>query len=292
MTAPVLEVTAPRRGRRSLVLRRILKNRSGAVGLVLTVLVLLITVFAPLLAPYDPNAITPGGTGLAAPSSAHWFGTDELGRDVLSRVLYGSRSSLQASVLATLIAVAVAVPIGITAGYFRGPWDAVVMRVNDTVLAFPFIVLAVGLAAILGPSLLNAAIAIGISQVPQLLRVTRGEALALREEDFVSASLADGAGPVSVMRRHVFPNLVNTLIVQATVMLPFAIVTESMLSFLGLGVQPPAASWGVMLTTAQSYTANAPFLAVFPGLAIFVSALALNLLGDGLRDALDPKANR
>lgn len=288
----VVELPSQSRSRRSLVLRRVLRNRSGAIGLALTLLVLAIAVFAPLLAPYDPDDIAPGAAALASPSAAHWFGTDELGRDVLSRVIIGSRSSLQASVLATLIAVAVAVPIGITAGYFRGPWDAVVMRVNDTVLAFPFIVLAVGLAAILGPSLVNAAIAIGVSQVPQLLRVTRGEALALREEDFVNASRADGAGHLSVMWRHILPNLGNTVIVQATVMLPFAIVTEAMLSFLGLGVQPPTASWGVMLTTAQAYTTSAPFLAIYPGLAIFFSALALNLLGDGLRDALDPKANR
>jgi peptide/nickel transport system permease protein len=288
----LVELESESRSRRGIVLRRVVKNRSGVIGLVLTFLVLVVTVFAPLLAPYDPNQIVPGAAALASPSAAHWFGTDELGRDVASRVILGSRSSLQASVLATLIALAVAVPIGITAGYFRGPWDALVMRINDTVLAFPFIVLAVGLAAILGPSLLNAAIAIGVSQVPQMLRVTRGESLALREEDFVTASRADGAGHVSVMRRHVAPNLVNTVIVQATLMLPFAIVTESMLSFLGLGVQPPTASWGVMLTTAQAYTSSAPFLAVFPGLAIFISALALNLLGDGLRDALDPKANR
>lgn len=277
---------------RRLILRRFIKHRSGAFGLGVFLAVLFVAFFAPLFAPYDPNYMISGAVPLAPPSIEHWFGIDELGRDVLSRIIFGSRASLEVSVLATLIAVAIAVPIGITAGYFRGRLDMVIMRLNDTVLAFPFIVLAVGLAAILGPSLLNAALAIGISQIPQLLRVTRGEALAIREEDFVNASLADGAGRFVVMRRHILPNLANTVIVQATLMMPFAIVTEAMLSFLGLGVQSPTASWGVMLTRSQSYTANAPFLAIFPGLAIFVSALSLSLLGDGLRDALDPKANR
>jgi peptide/nickel transport system permease protein len=153
-------------------------------------------------------------------------------------------------------------------------------------------VLAVGLAAILGPSLTNAALAIGISQIPQMVRVMRGEALAVREEDYVAASVADGAGSATIIARHVFPNVVNTVIVQATVLMPFAIITESMLSFLGLGVQPPTPSWGVMLTAAQAYTGQAPFLAVFPGAAIFVAALGFNLLGDGLRDVLDPKTSR
>lgn len=275
-----------------IIVSRVLKHRTGAVGFVVFLLVVVVAIFAEFVAPYGPALMIPGSTPLAPPSIEHWFGIDELGRDVLSRTIFGSRASLQVSVVATLLAVIVAVPVGIVAGYFGGRLDMVIMRINDTVLAFPFIVLAVGLAAILGPSLMNAALAIGISQIPQLIRVSRGESLAAREEDYVKAALADGANHFRVMLRHILPNLASTVIVQATLILPFAIVTESMLSFLGLGVQPPTPSWGVMLTTAQAYTADAPFLAVFPGLAIFVSTLSLSMLGDGLRDALDPKANR
>jgi peptide/nickel transport system permease protein len=282
----VVEGFGSRRG----LVRRVTSHRTGRVGLVFAAGVVLVSLLAPVLAPFEPGHIAT--MPLQAPSAQHWLGTDELGRDVLSRVIWGGRASLQASVLATGLALLVALPFGLTAGYFRGHWDAVVMRLTDTALAFPFIVLAVGLAAILGPSLTNAALAIGISQVPQMIRVIRGEALAVREEDYVVASVADGAGSAAIIARHVFPNIVNTVIVQTTLLLPFAIITESMLSFLGLGVQPPTPSWGVMLTSAQSYTAQAPFLAVFPGLAIFVAALGFNLLGDGLRDALDPKVTR
>ncbi|WP_420814416.1 ABC transporter permease [Jiangella ureilytica] len=272
-------------------MRRIAGHRTGRIGLVLVGGVVLVALLAPVLAPFGPEEIT-GTPALTGPSGAHWLGTDELGRDVASRIIWGSRTSLQVSVLATLLALLVALPLGLMAGYFRGRLDTVVMRLTDTGLAFPFIVLAVGLTAIFGPSMVNAAIAIGISQVPMLIRVVRGEALAVREEDYIAASVADGAGSARILGRHVLPNIVNTLIVQVTVLMPFAIITESMLSFLGLGVQPPTPSWGVMLTAAQAYTAQAPWLAVFPGLAIFVAALGFNLLGDGARDALDPRRAR
>jgi peptide/nickel transport system permease protein len=268
-------------------LRLVTSHRNGLFGLIIVVLVITVGLAAPLLAPYGPGEIVT--SPLQSPSGQHWLGTDELGRDVLSRVIWGARTSLQVSVIATMFAMIVAIPLGLTAGYFRGPWDMVLMRLADTVLAFPFIILAVGLAAILGPSATNAAIAIAISQVPLLIRVIRSEALAVREEDYVQASRADGAGSATILTSHVFPNVANTVIVQATLLMPFAIITESILSFLGLGVQPPTPSWGVMLTAAQAYTAQAPYLAVFPGVAIFVAALGFNLLGDGLRDALDPK---
>lgn len=287
MTAAAASVRAPRR---HLLLRRLRAHRLAMVGLVASTVVVLTAVLAPWLAPFGPGEIAAPGA-LQPPSAEHWLGSDELGRDVLSRVIWGGRASLQASVLATGLALLLAVPIGLTAGYYRGPWDYAVMRATDTILAFPFLVLAVGLAAILGPSLANAAIAIGVSQVPQLIRVTRGEVLSLREEDFVLAAVADGAGSATIMARHLLPNVMNTLIVQATVIVPFAIITESILSFLGLGVQPPTPSWGVMLTAAQAYSAAAPWLAVFPGIAIFVATLSFNLLGDGLRDVLDPKAH-
>jgi peptide/nickel transport system permease protein len=186
----------------------------------------------------------------------------------------------------------IAVPIGLVAGYYRGWVDTVIARVTDVLLAFPFIILAVGLAAILGPSLTNATIAIGISAVPALIRVARGETLALREEDFVPAAVANGANDLTIIFRHILPNMTSTLIVQATLTIPAAIVGEAVLSFLGLGVQPPTPSWGTMLQDAQSYLAQAPRLAVYPGLAIVFAALAFNVLGDGLRDILDPRTTR
>jgi peptide/nickel transport system permease protein len=186
----------------------------------------------------------------------------------------------------------IAVPIGIVAGYYRGWIDPVIARLTDVLLAFPFLILAVGLAAILGPSLLNATIALGLAAAPPLIRIARGEALALREEDYVRAAIANGGGDVTIIGRHVLPNMMNTLIVQATLTIPAAIVGEAVLSFLGLGVQPPTPSWGTMLESAQSYLTQAPRLAVYPGLAIVLAALAFNVLGDGLRDIFDPKTRR
>jgi peptide/nickel transport system permease protein len=188
--------------------------------------------------------------------------------------------------------MAVAVPIGLVAGYYRGWVDTVIARLTDVLLAFPFLILAVGLAAIFGPSLLNATLALGIAAVPPLVRIARGEALALREEDYVRAAVANGAGDAVIIGRHILPNMASTLLVQATVTIPAAIIGEAVLSFLGLGVQPPTPSWGVMLNSAQPWLSEAPSLAVYPGLAIVIAALAFNLLGDGLRDVLDPKTER
>ncbi len=199
---------------------------------------------------------------------------------------------MQAGFFATMLALVIAVPIGMVAGYYRGWVDTVVARVTDVLLAFPFLILAVGLAAILGPSLLNATLALGIGAVPPLIRIARGETLALREEDYVPAAIANGAGDATIIFRHILPNMTNTLIVQATVTIPGAIVGEAVLSFLGLGVQLPTPSWGTMLQDAQSYLSQAPRLAVFPGLAIVLAALAFNVLGDGLRDILDPRTTR
>ena len=194
--------------------------------------------------------------------------------------------------LATLLALVVAVPIGVIAGYYRGWVDTVIARLTDVLLAFPFLILAVGLAAILGPSLTNATIALGVGAAPGLIRIARGEALALREEDYVRAAVANGASDARILARHVLPNMLSTLIVQATVAIPTAIIGEAVLSFLGLGVQPPTPSWGVMLSDAQSYLSQAPSLAVYPGIAIFACSLSFNLLGDGLRDVLDPRTTR
>jgi peptide/nickel transport system permease protein len=274
--------------RRKRLVRRFTRRKAAVFGLVVTTIVVLAAVLAPLIAPFDPAAEHFDAT-LQRPGSPYLLGTDDLGRDVYSRILWGARASIQAGVLSSLLAVMVATPLGFVAGYYRGWVDPVLSRVNDVLLAFPFLVLAVGLAAIFGPSLLNATLALGIAQIPIVMRIARGEVLSLREEDYVEAAVANGAGDRTIMFRHILPNAMGALIVQATVTVPTAIIGESVLSFLGLGVQPPTPSWGVMLAGGQSFIAQAPWLTLFPGLAIFFTTLALNLLGDGLRDVLDPK---
>jgi peptide/nickel transport system permease protein len=281
----------PRARRRRLLRRRFVRRPLAVVGLVVAVAFIVAAVLAPAIAPYSASA-TDFNALLAHSSRSHLLGTDELGRDVLSRILWGARASIEAGVLATLLAMAVAVPVGVVAGYYRGWVDAVIARLTDVLLAFPFLIVAVGLAAILGPSLTNATIALGVGAAPALIRVARGEALALREEDYVRAAVANGASDVRILMRHVLPNMLSTLIVQATVAIPTAIIGEAVLSFLGLGVQPPTPSWGVMLADAQSYLSQAPRLAVYPGVAIFLCSLSFNLLGDGLRDVLDPRTTR
>ena len=282
---------SPAARRRRILRRRFLRRPLAIVGLIVATSFVVVSIFAPLIAPYnyketDFNAL------LAHPSRHHLFGTDALGHDIFSQVVFGARASMEAGVLATLLALAVAVPIGLIAGYYRGWIDPVIARLTDAVLAFPFLILAVGLAAILGPSLKNAILALGIGAVPQLIRIARGEALALREEDYVRAAIANGASDLTILRRHILPNMMSTVIVQATVTIPILIIGEATLSFLGLGVQPPATSWGVQLRAAQDYLFDAPRLAVYPGVAIVLATLAFNLFGDGLRDVLDPRTQR
>ncbi len=277
--------------RRRLRGRRFLRRPMAVIGLIVVLVFAVTAIFAPLIAPYSASH-TDFNALLAHPSGKHLLGTDELGRDIFSRIVFGSRASMQAGFFATLLAMAIAVPIGLAAGYYRGWVDPVISRVTDVLLAFPFLILAVGLAAILGPSLLNATIALGIGAVPGLIRIARGEALSLREEDYVRAAVANGGSDLTILGRHILPNMTSTLLVQATVTIPIAIVGESVLSFLGLGVQPPTPSWGVMLASAQDFLDQAPRLAVYPGLAIAIAALAFNLLGDGLRDVLDPRTQR
>ena len=285
------DVLSPRARRRRLLRRRLARRPFALVGFAVATAFALAAILAPWVAPYSPSE--PDFTSiLAHPSTKHLLGTDELGRDILSRIIWGARASMQAGVLATGLAMAIAVPIGLVAGYYRGWLDPVISRLTDVLLAFPFLILAVGLAAILGPSLLNATIALGVGAAPALIRVARGEALALREEDYVRAAVANGASDGTIILRHIVPNMASTLLVQGTVTIPAAIIGEAVLSFLGLGVQPPTPSWGVMLADAQSYLSQAPRLAVYPGLAIFFCSLSFNLLGDGLRDVLDPRTTR
>jgi len=291
MSAIDVAAAPPRVRSRSRALRRLRRRPMAVFGLVVASLFVLMALFAPLIAPYDPAA-TNFSAVLQGPSAAHIMGTDDLGRDVFSRVVFGARASLEAGVLATLLALVVAVPLGLMAGYYRGWWDPVISRVSDVMLAFPFLIVAVGMAAIFGPSLRNVVVALGVAAIPWVVRVTRGEALALREQEFVRAAVANGAGDRTVLSRHLLPNMAGTLLVQATVWIPQAIIGEAVLSFLGLGVQPPTPSWGSMLSAAQPFISIDAWLALWPGLAIFLATLSFNLLGDGLRDVLDPRTQR
>ncbi len=278
----------PRRGR---LLRRLRRSPLAMTGLVVLTIAVLAAVLAPVIAPYPPDQAHFDDSFSPPGSPGYLLGTDSLGRDILSRILYGARASLLVGVLSVVLALAVGVPLGLLAGYFRG-LDAIVSRLTDVVLAFPFLILAVGLAAIRGASLGNAALAIGISQIPGIIRVTRSETLRLKSLDFIAAAVAEGASDLWVVVRHVLPNATSVLIVQATVAIPAAILGEAVLSFLGLGIQPPSPSLGTMLSEAQQSISSAPWTAVIPGVAIAVLTLAFNLVGDGLRDALDPRAAR
>ena len=269
-------------------LRRLVRRRGAMVGLGFVAFFVVLALFAPAIAPFDPLA-TSWSAIRKAPSMAHWFGTDEIGRDVLSRVIWGARASLSAGLVSVSIALALGVPIGLLAGYVGGLTDGLVSRFTDAMLACPFLILAIALAAFLGPSLTNAMIAIGISATPVFIRLTRAQVLAIKVEDYVEAARAVGNPHLRIVLRHILPNVLPPLIVQATLATAAAIIAEASLSFLGLGQQPPAPSWGSMLNTAKNYVENAPWMAVWPGVSIFLLVLSFNLLGDGLRDALDPR---
>jgi peptide/nickel transport system permease protein len=268
--------------------RRLCRRRGALVGLAVVVVFIALALFAPWIAPADPIA-TSWGAIRKAPSAAHWFGTDELGRDVLSRVIWGTRASLLAGVVSVSISLLLGVPIGLAAGFLGGVVDGVISRITDAFLACPFLILAIALAAFLGPSLTNAMIAIGVSATPIFVRLTRAQVINVAVEDYIEAARAVGNSPLRIVLRHVLPNITAPVIVQATLAIAAAVIAEASLSFLGLGQQPPAPSWGSMLNTAKNYVDQAPWMAVWPGLSIFLLVLAFNLLGDGLRDALDPR---
>jgi peptide/nickel transport system permease protein len=284
-----LDATGPRpASSRAPLVRRLVRRPAAAFGLVVVAAFIAIAVFAPFIAPYDPIA-TSFATVRKAPGAAHWFGTDEIGRDVLSRVIFGARASLEAGVLSVLISLSIGVPAGLLAGYAGGKVDMLISRLTDALLACPFLILAIALAAFLGPSLANAMIAIGISATPVFVRLTRGTTLAVRSEDYVLAARAIGNPPWRIALLHVLPNIVPPLLVQATLAIAAAVIAEASLSFLGLGQQPPQPSWGSMLNTAKNYIDNAAWMAIWPGVSIFLLVLSFNLVGDGLRDALDPR---
>ena len=276
----------PRRKRRGLA--RFMRNRAAVFGALLVALVVVMDVFAPWLTQYDPVQAS-FMTVRQAPSAAHWFGTDELGRDVLSRLLYGARASLLAGVVSVGIAVVLGVPLGLLAGYFGKLVDGVISRIADALLSIPFLILAIALSAFLGPSLTNAMAAIGISAMPRFIRLTRGQAISVKAEEYVEGARAIGLDHARIILRYILPNVLPPIIVQASLTVASAIIAEASLSFLGLGQLPPAPSWGSMLNTAKDFVSQAPWMSIFPGVAIFLAVLGFNLLGDGLRDALDPR---
>ncbi len=269
-------------------LHRYARNRLALIGLWIVMLVILSAALAPVLAPADP-AKPDFVNLLGSPSRAHFLGTDDLGRDELSRVIYGARTSLLAGIISVGIALCVGLPLGLMSGFFRGHLDNFLMRFTDALLSFPFLVLALAIAAVLGTGLGKAMIAIGIVFTPGFIRLSRAQVLSERERAYVEAARAIGAGDARIMLRHILPNSLSPVLVQASLAMAVAITFEATLSFLGLGTQPPTPSWGSMLNIAQAYLSRAPWLALWPGLAIFVTVLSLNLVGDGLREVLDPR---
>jgi peptide/nickel transport system permease protein len=268
--------------------RRFARNRLALVGLVLVAILVLIALFAPLLAPYDP-ARQSLFEKRAKPGAKYWLGADEFGRDILSRVLYGTRVALLVGALAVAVAVTAGATIGAAAGFAGGWIDAVIMRALEILLAFPYLLLAIAVVAALGPGAVNTTIAVGIWGTPTVARMIRATVLSLKETEYVRAARALGAHGAPLVLRHIVPNVLPTLVVYATLFMANAILVEAALSFLGLGVQPPTPSWGLMVATGRDVLLIAPHVATMPGLAIVVTILAFNLLGDGLRDALDPR---
>ncbi len=268
--------------------RIFMRNRAAIAGLLVLALILLAALSAPVIVPHGPLAADLARM-LTSPSGAHPLGTDELGRDILSRVLYGARISLTLGFVAVGIALFIGIPLG-AIGAYRGGWtDLAVMRLVDILLSFPPILLAISVVVVLGPSLYNAMIAIGIAQMPVYARLVRGVVLSLKEREYVEAARALGAGEARIVFSHILPNCLSPLIVQSTLQVASAILSAAALGFLGLGAQPPMPEWGAMLSKGRLYLRVAPHLSIFPGLAILITTLAFNLLGDGLRDALDPR---
>ncbi|CAA9585100.1 MAG: ABC transporter, permease protein 2 (cluster 5, nickel/peptides/opines) [uncultured Thermomicrobiales bacterium] len=268
--------------------RRLSRNKLALAGGAVVLLVALAALFAPLISPHSPYQQYTADQ-LVGPSSTYPLGTDELGRDVFSRVLYGARISIQVAAISVAIGLLVGGSLGLLAAYHGGAWDLVIMRFADVLFAFPSLLLAIAVLALLGPSLANVMVAIGIIFVPIFVRVIRAAGLVIVQEQYVEASRAGGAGAVRIMLRHVLPNALPPLLVQTTLAISYAILSEASLSFLGLGAQPPEPSWGSMLSSGRGFMTFAPWTAFAPGTAIFVAVLGFNILGDGLRDVLDPR---
>lgn len=272
----------------SRVWRKLRGHRSALIGGVIVAAFVLVALAGPMIFTGDPAA-TDWAAVRKAPSADHWFGTDEIGRDLFIRMIHGTRASLLAGVVSVVIALLLGVPFGLLAGYFGGWIDALISRCTEALLACPFLILAIAFTAFLGPSLTNAMIAIGLSAMPVFIRLTRGQVLGIKTEDYVESAHAIGLAHHWILLRYVLPNVFPPILVQATLTIATAIIAEASLSFLGLGQQPPAPSWGSMLNTAKNFMEQAPWMALWPGIAIFLVVLGFNLFGDGLRDALDPR---
>ena len=273
------------------LMARVVETPLGVISTTVIALYLLLAIFAPLVAPYGPDA-TALGQRLAPPSAQHWFGTDTLGRDILSRTLYGARVSLLVGLLTVMITATVGTITGALGGYFRGAFDAISGRFTELLLAFPYLLLAIIIVSALGPGIQNSIIAIAIWATPSFARVARSAVIGLREREFIDAARSQGARDLRIMTQHILPNFVSTLMVYASLNLANAVLMEAALSFLGLGVQPPTASWAAMIASGRDYIVQAPHIATIPGIFIALSVLGFNLLGDGLRDALDPRSTK
>ena len=273
---------------RDQVWRLLCREPNAVIGAAIVLVFALVAIFAPLLAPYGPNA-SDWMAIRQPPSLAHWFGTDDLGRDVLSRVIFGARASLLAGVVSVVVALLIGIPFGLIAGYFGGIVDMAIARAADALLACPFLILAIAFAAFLGPSLENAMIAIGISATPIFIRLARGQTLVVKTEEYIAAVRSLGVSDLRILWSHVLPNILPPVIVQATLTIAIAVLAEASLAFLGLGQLPPAPSWGSMLDVGRQFLSEAPWMAVWPGLAIVTIVIGFNLLGDGLNDALNPR---
>jgi peptide/nickel transport system permease protein len=281
------KTNAPKRVK-SRTLAKFMRNRSAVLGGIVVLFFVLLAIIGPLLPIADPIA-TDWAKVRKPPTGDNWFGTDEIGRDIFSRMLWGASASLQSGVISVVFAVVLGVPLGMLAGYFGGWVDVVISRFTDAMLAMPFLILAIALAAFLGPSLTNAMIAIGLAAMPVFIRLTRGQVLSIKTEEYVDAARSLGLGDLRIMWRYILPNIFPPILVQATLTIATAIIAEASLSFLGLGQQPPLPSWGAMLATAKNFLTQAPYMSIYPGVAIFLVVMGFNLLGDGLRDAFDPK---
>ena len=280
-----------KRSQLSLIWHRLRRNRLAMLGLALMSAILLLAVFADVIADYDTKVVGMNmAERLQTPSAKHWFGTDGYGRDVFARIIHGSRLSLSLSIISMLIAVAVGSMIGAISGYFGGRVDDVLMRLMDMLLAIPPMLMSISIVAALGRSMANLMLALALAYMPVFARVIRSSILSVKDQEFVEAARACGTSDARIILRHIIPNAVGPIIVQATLAMGSSILTISSLSFMGMGIQPPQPEWGTMLYEGRDLIRTSPYLVIFPGAAIAVSVLSLNLLGDGLRDALDPKA--
>ena len=273
------------------ILHRFAKNPIIPIGTVIIILMIFVGIFAPYLSPYNPTKMAPR-IRREAPSKEHWLGTDRLGRDMLSRLVWGARVSLIIGVLAVAVAMVVGLTVGMLSGYYGGLLDEVLMRIMDVIFAFPSLLLAIALIAVTGPSMRNIIFVVAVIRIPRFARILRASVLSLKQKEFVEAARALSKSDIGIMWQHILPNCIAPLTVEASLSVATAIITESALSFLGLGVRPPTPSWGQMIADGRSELFTAPWIVIFPGLAIMLTVLGYNLLGDGLRDALDPKLRK